>query len=242
MKSVDDYLAELLAHQPTLGALDLPLGETLGAVTAEPVLARHPIPLFDNSSMDRYAMHSADIAGAGRIVPVEQTDGGTEQVRIMGGGADFIRPVGGDLVAGTEVLPAGVRITAWAIASAASAGHGTLRVHPRPRIAVIATGTELRAPGESLDFRQIPNSNSPLVAASLAGRPRLWTWARCPMRPRPCGTCSPGWRPTRSCSPGACPWVPTTSSRSCLPRSRAGGSGRWRCSQANRKASASTGG
>src|SRR5690625_7728910 len=70
MKNVDDYLAELLAHQPLLAPVPLPLSETLGAVTAQSVRAKHPIPLFDNSSMDGYAVYASDIAGASSSQPV----------------------------------------------------------------------------------------------------------------------------------------------------------------------------
>lgn len=211
MKNVDEYISELLAFQRQLPAREVPLAEALGAVTAEPVHSRHPIPLFDNSSMDGYAVHRSDVAGASItnpvmlpvigdipagattqidvpvgsvarimtgaptptgadwIVPVEQTNGGTETVEIFGDGADFIRREGVDLLAGEEVIPAGTRLTARHIASAASAGHGHLNVRPRPRVAVIATGSELKAPGEPLEFGQIPNSNSALIVASLAG-------------------------------------------------------------------------
>lgn len=210
MKNVDDYLAELLAHQQLLRPLTLPLSETLGTVTATPVRTRHPIPLFDNSSMDGYAVHFADVQGASAtspvalpvigdipagateqshvplgtaarimtgaptptgadwVVPVEESDGGVQQVHIFGAGGDYIRRAGADLVAGDEIIPAGTRITPRHIASAASGGHGELTVFPRPRVAVISTGTELRAPGEPLGFGQIPNSNSSLIAASLA--------------------------------------------------------------------------
>ena len=211
MKNVDDYLAELLAHQPLLTPVSLPLSEALGAVTAGPVRAKHSIPLFDNSSMDGYAVYASDIAGASSsqpvalpvvgdipagattqlhvppgsaarimtgapmpagadaIVPVEQTDGGTETVHIVGQGGDFIRRAGVDVATGEEVIEEGVRLTARHIASAASAGHGEVLVRPRPRVAVIATGSELRDPGEPVEFGQIPNSNSALIAASLAG-------------------------------------------------------------------------
>src|SRR5699024_11432185 len=70
MKNVDDYLAELLAHQPLLAPVSLPLSEALGAVTAGPVRAKHSIPLFDNSSMDGYAVYASDIAGASSSQPV----------------------------------------------------------------------------------------------------------------------------------------------------------------------------
>ncbi|HLS00526.1 MAG TPA: molybdopterin molybdotransferase MoeA, partial [Beutenbergiaceae bacterium] len=102
------------------------------------------------------------------IVPVEQTDAGVDEVQIMGRGGDFVRPAGGDVHRGDEVVEAGVRLSARHIASAASAGHGRVSVYPKPRVAVISTGSELKAPGEALEFGQIPNSNSAMVAASLA--------------------------------------------------------------------------
>jgi molybdopterin molybdotransferase len=42
-------------------------------------------------------------------------------------------------------------------------GYGALRVHPRPRVGVLATGAELVAPGEPLRHGQIPDSNSTLM-------------------------------------------------------------------------------
>jgi len=222
VKNVDEYLAELLAFQPALAPRRLPLAHAPGAVTAEPALSRHPIPLFDNSSMDGYAVHRAEVEGASPsapvtlpvtgdipagltekihvapgqaarimtgapmptgadwIVPVEQTDGGEERVSIIGAGGDFVRPAGGDLRAGTEVIAAGTRLTARHLASAASAGHGELLVRPRPRVAVIATGSELRDPGEALEFGQIPNSNSALITAALAGEAEAVDLGRVP--------------------------------------------------------------
>src|SRR5699024_5172485 len=105
-------------------------------------------------------------SGADRIVPVEETDGGTETVQFIGDGGDFIRRMGGDLTAGTVVIDAGARITARHIASAASAGHGELLVHPKPRVAVIATGSELRNPGDAVACGQMPKSHSVPIAAA----------------------------------------------------------------------------
>lgn len=210
MKNVDDYLGELLAQQPHLPPHTVGLADALGAISAQPVRAQHPIPLFDNSAMDGYAVHAQDVqtaspsspvelpvtadipagattqshvaggsaarimtgapmpTGADLIVPVEHTDAGVSTVQIMGRGGDFVRPAGGDLQRGDVVVEAGVRLGARHLASAASAGHGQLSVYPKPRVAVISTGSELKAPGEALEFGQIPNSNSAMVAASLA--------------------------------------------------------------------------
>lgn len=225
MKDVDSYLAELLAHQPLLEPATLPLARALGAVSAEPIAARHPIPLFDNSSMDGYAVHAADVAGASaekpitlpvtgdipagataphrvdpgetmrimtgapmpagadRIVPVEETDGGASQAAFFGDGGEFIRLAGADITAGETLIESGVKLTARHIASIASAGHGAVVARPRPRVAVIATGSELRNPGEALEYGQIPNSNSALIAASLAGEAEATDYGMVPDDP-----------------------------------------------------------
>ena len=41
-------------------AVEVPLDEAIGLVTAEDVTAPHPMPRFDNSAMDGYALRSAD--------------------------------------------------------------------------------------------------------------------------------------------------------------------------------------
>lgn len=69
---------------------------------------------------------------------------------------------------GDPVLAAGQRLRPGAIAAAASVGYGSVPVHRRPRVAVLATGAELVAPGEPLSFGQIPDSNSGLLATMAA--------------------------------------------------------------------------
>jgi molybdopterin molybdotransferase len=59
-----------------------------------------------------------------------------------------IRPTGADFRAGDTLLEPGRRLDARAMALAAAMGHATLPVRRRPRVAVLATGDELVAPGE----------------------------------------------------------------------------------------------
>lgn len=79
-----------------------------------------------------------------------------------------IRPRGEDVRTGTAVLAAGVPVTAAAIAVAAGAGVSALLVHRRPRVAVLATGDEVRPAGESLGPAGIPDSNGPALRALVA--------------------------------------------------------------------------
>ncbi|MGX7677828.1 molybdopterin molybdotransferase MoeA [Jatrophihabitans sp. DSM 45814] len=48
----------------------LPLAEAAGRVLATPVIAARPLPPFDNSAMDGYAVRAAEIADATRTEPV----------------------------------------------------------------------------------------------------------------------------------------------------------------------------
>jgi len=72
----------------------------------------------------------------------------------------FVRPAGLDFREGEPVLPAGRRLTSRDVALAAAANVPWLKVHRRPRVAVLATGDEVRLPGEPLGPGQIVSSNA----------------------------------------------------------------------------------
>lgn len=71
-----------------------------------------------------------------------------------------IRRRGNDFQQGQQLLPAGVTLTPAMLNLAASANYPVLSVTKRPRIAVLATGDELVAPGGTLGPDQIIASNS----------------------------------------------------------------------------------
>ncbi|MGW2009821.1 molybdopterin molybdenumtransferase MoeA [Streptomyces sp. SID8375] len=119
--------------------------------------------------------------GADAVVPVEWTDGGTGQgpaatmrahsaapqdaggeVRVhrpAAAGA-HIRARGSDVTEGEPALRAGTVLGPSQIGLLAAIGRGTVRVHPRPRVVVLSTGSELVQPGEALGPGQIHDSNS----------------------------------------------------------------------------------
>lgn len=80
-----------------------------------------------------------------------------------------IRPAGLDFAAGDVVARAGDRVTPARIGVAAAAGHATLPVHRRPRVALLATGDELVPPGTTPGPDAIVSSNGVMLAALLAG-------------------------------------------------------------------------
>jgi molybdopterin molybdotransferase len=116
-------------------------------------------------------------AGADAVVPIEQTDGGTERVAISQAAAAgaAIRRAGGDAQPGDLLLTAGTRLGAVHLGLLAAAGHGAVTARPRPRVTVIATGNELVEPGGQLVPGQIFESNAIMLAAAAreAGCPAV---------------------------------------------------------------------
>jgi len=106
--------------------------------------------------------------GADAVVPIERVVqyGNGIDVPAVEIGAN-VRPAGGDVRAGAVVLSAGAVVGARQIGALAASGAAELEVARRPRVVVVSTGTELRAPGEALGAGQIYESNGPMIAAAL---------------------------------------------------------------------------
>ena len=70
-RSVDDHLRRVVADLRVPEPIELALLDAQGLLCAEDVLADAPLPGFDNSQMDGYAVRAADTAGATAEEPVE---------------------------------------------------------------------------------------------------------------------------------------------------------------------------
>jgi molybdopterin molybdotransferase len=66
LMEIEAARALVLERAPRLGSEPVAIAEVLGRVLAEPVTGADPVPGFDNSAMDGYAIRAADTAGAGR--------------------------------------------------------------------------------------------------------------------------------------------------------------------------------
>jgi molybdopterin molybdotransferase len=208
--SFDEARARLLSSAARLPAERVALAEAWGRVLAADLVAESPLPPFDYSAMDGYAVATADLEGDPPwTLPVagESPAGGLPSplpsraaTRIFTGGrlperadavvmqesvtrsgdrvglqarpspGQHIRRAGEDLTAGARAIEAGTRLSAGAIALAAMLDRPALTVARRPRVTILCTGDELRAPGSGPRPGSIPESNSaPLAALASQG-------------------------------------------------------------------------
>ncbi|MHA3885578.1 molybdopterin molybdotransferase MoeA [Stutzerimonas degradans] len=71
LKPVDEAIAELLARVPALPPVEhVALSDALGRVLAESLDAPFPVPAWDNSAMDGYALRAADLPAEGGWLPL----------------------------------------------------------------------------------------------------------------------------------------------------------------------------
>ena len=191
MVSYQDALERMLKAIQPLASERLPLTAAYGRIVATPLVAPHPMPPFDQSLVDGYALRSSDTRTATPAQPVRlrlgqtltagkhlaQPLGPRQAIRIMTGapvppGANtvvkmeeseveagalvlrqplqrelYVQRCGAEIRCGTVVLHRGERLTPQRIGVALALGLDSVDVIRRPRVALVAPGDELLAPG-----------------------------------------------------------------------------------------------
>ncbi|MEA2391610.1 MAG: molybdopterin molybdotransferase [Solirubrobacteraceae bacterium] len=178
----DDALHRVLAHD-LLAAGDVPPFPNSAmdgyAVAPGPAGRRLPVvdearagrpatsPLRDGEAI-RISTGAALPSGAQAVVRREDTDeqDGLVTVEVEVASGQNVRRAGEDLRRGEVVLGAGADLRPAELALAVAAGASGLPCAPRPRVAVLCTGDELRAPGAALGLGEIHNSNAVGLAAA----------------------------------------------------------------------------
>ncbi|NLI14123.1 molybdopterin biosynthesis protein [Pelotomaculum propionicicum] len=190
------YLNDLGALNPGRPEL-VPAEEALGRVAAAPVYARISSPHYHASAMDGLAVRSYDTYGAFEISPKKLRVGreafpvdtgdplpeGCDAV-IMIEDVHYVQPdlieiihaappwqhvrfVGEDIVATEMIIPANHLVRPVDIGALLAGGVDSLYVHPRPRVALMPTGTELVQPGTDLKPGDIIEYNSRMLGAMV---------------------------------------------------------------------------
>jgi molybdopterin molybdotransferase len=180
--SLDLALGRVLAEEVT-SAIDVPPFDSSGmdgyALIAGPeaelevigeARAGHPASeALRPGAAVRISTGAALPEGADAVVPVERTSPATaERVRVPATEARAnIRRAGEDIRSGDVVLRAGTVLGPAELGVAASVGRASLRCALRPRVAILATGDELTAPGEPLAPGAIYGSNGFALSAQV---------------------------------------------------------------------------
>lgn len=132
-----------------------PIGPPLAPGTCRRIFTGAPVP-----------------PGADTVVVQELTATVDERLRILPGAEPHrhIRAAGSNFGTGTPVTRPGTRLSARDIGLAAAAGHAEIRVHRRPRVAVLSTGSELSRAFAEGQAAQILDANRPALKALV----RAW--------------------------------------------------------------------
>src|ERR1039457_3363765 len=120
MEPVDSYLASVLSSIRPIAARELSLSEADGAALTSDITASWPLPPFDNSAMDGYAVLAADVATASEDAPVtlpvrgEVPAGDTRTLLLIPGSClrimtGALLPAGADAVLPVEWTDGGTR-------------------------------------------------------------------------------------------------------------------------------------
>ena len=106
--------------------------------------------------------------GADRVIPVEKTDAGVDEVEIQAEAllGDHIRRCGEVTRPGDALLQPRAILGPGALSLLASHGHGTVQVYRRPRVTILTTGDEVVPPETEPGPGQLRDSNTPFLLAA----------------------------------------------------------------------------
>ena len=137
MLTFTEALGRLLASVRVVGAERLSLGDACGRVLAEDVRAPAPLPPFDNSAMDGYALRLSDLAGDGPfdLAVIGESAAGGEALDLAPRGACRIF-TGARLPAGADAVVMQEKVTRRGDVI-------TIDVRPRPHENVRPRGQDL---------------------------------------------------------------------------------------------------
>lgn len=213
MIELEEAVSKILSSITPSLPRTVPLGEAVHRYCADELCATSPVPPFDNSAMDGYAVRAEDAASASVDHPIRLHCIGSvaagespsisvargQCIRVYTGsplppGADAVvmqeeverhdedpdgcllresvRPWenvrfrGEDVRVGVSIAPPGTCLEPHVIGVLAATGIQQLRIHPPPRIALLAGGSELREAGSPLPSGCIFESNRLALSAA----------------------------------------------------------------------------
>lgn len=175
---------------------EIAVDDSLGRLTAEPVIARRSSPSYNAAAMDGIAIHFNDVAGAteasplrlsddkyqpvntGNAIPegynavvmiedVHQVSANVVELHAPATPWQHVRTIGEDIVATELIIPEGHTIRPIDQGAMLATGVTSVAVQRRPKAHVIPTGSELIQPEHSPEPGQIIEFNSRILAGYL---------------------------------------------------------------------------
>ena len=174
----------------------VPVGDALGRITSEAVIAKISSPFYHSAAMDGYAVRFLDTFGASETKPkrlrvpdqalaidtgdpmpegfdavimIEDVETISEsEIEILKPATPWqhVRLVGEDIVATELIISENHVVRPVDMAAMIASGHTTVMVRRRPVVSIIPTGTELVEPGTELKRGDIIDFNSTMLAAT----------------------------------------------------------------------------
>ena len=171
------------------------IGDALGRVTSEAVIAKISSPFYHSAAMDGYAVKFIDTFGASEtrprrlnvpskaiaidtgdpmpdgydaVIMIEDVEKISDtEIEILKPATPWqhVRLVGEDIVATELIISENHVIRPVDMAAMLASGHSTVMVRRRPVVTIIPTGTELVEPGSELKRGDIIDFNSTMLAA-----------------------------------------------------------------------------
>ena len=172
MRSVDEHLAAILSVVHPLSPLELGLLDAHGCILAEDIVATGPLPGFDNSAMDGYAVRAADLVNIPVVLPVvgDVAAGPASPLRVQPGlcvrimtGA--LLPIGADTVVPVEWTDGGI---------------SQVRIDRRPDL-----GAYIRRAGEDVTQGEVVLAEGSHLGSAQIGLAAAVGRSRLVVRPRP---------------------------------------------------------
>ncbi len=196
-EALERWLSDLEFHRAkaTLESQSTEVEQSLGRVTAEPVVARLSSPNYYAAATDGLALASHETLGASPESPVSLPIGrdlsfvdtgspmpagsdtvvpifhlrlqGDQSVQVLKPSAPWrnVRPIGEDLAAGEVILPKGHRIRSLDLSALIAGGIRELKVQTEPRVHVLPVGESLVEPGRLPSLGQNVDHTSPFLTA-----------------------------------------------------------------------------
>jgi len=174
------------------------IGDSLGRVTSEAVIAKISSPFYHSAAMDGVAVHCVDTFGAAETRPKRLTmpdnavfvdtgdpmpdgyDGvimiedvekiSESEIEILKPATPWqhVRLVGEDIVATELIIPENTIVRPVDMAAMIASGHTSVMVRRQPVVSIIPTGTELVESGRELKKGDIIDFNSVMLFAMAA--------------------------------------------------------------------------